>query len=488
MSFTDVFLIVPNYFVSGAIWFVILAVFFYMARDSAHGAIKSFSRMLHNAMRLSSFALERVEHRLSLRNKEVLLAAGREASERVIEREFERINATVSKELAETPSLHRKLQEEIAIVEDAYKESTEVPPSPPGWVAAVEAVAKIPSKGDPVVVDILEDIHESLVNAHKSAIEEYRTARKEKHEVLKGMLPSWRKVLHVIDVADSNVISLLERSKVIDRHMEDYENILNGSDRAVRMLSSSSLSQFFISLLVLSVAVGGAMINFHLIARPMAEMVGGNSMIGGYRTADIAALVIILVEITMGIFLMESLRITRLFPAIGALKDKMRVRMIWITFSFLFSLAAVEAGLAYMRELLMHDELATSALLRGEVIAAANNEFAWITTAAQMGMGFILPFALTFVAIPLENFIASTRTLLGVSGIGVVRVLAFFLRVLGNSFHYMGIMMLHIYDLFVFAPLWFEYKIKNRKKNEIPTLIAKETRKLESPDLIKEAS
>ena len=33
----------------------------------------------------------------------------------------------------------------------------------------------------------------------------------------------------------------------------------------------------------------------------------------------------------MGLFLMESLRITRLFPVIGALPDKTRVRMIWIT-------------------------------------------------------------------------------------------------------------------------------------------------------------
>ena len=37
----------------------------------------------------------------------------------------------------------------------------------------------------------------------------------------------------------------------------------------------------------------------------------------------------------------------------------------------------------------------------------------WITTAAQMGMGFTLPFALVFVAIPLETFVHSLRTVLG---------------------------------------------------------------------------
>src|SRR5205807_936074 len=79
----------------------------------------------------------------------------------------------------------------------------------------------------------------------------------------------------------------------------------------------------------------GAAVNFTLIARPMAEMVGGTSFIGVLRTADIAALVIIMVEISMGLFLMESLRITRLFPVIGALSDKMRVRMMMVTFTIL---------------------------------------------------------------------------------------------------------------------------------------------------------
>ena len=142
-------------------------------------------------------------------------------------------------------------------------------------------------------------------------------------------------------------------------------------------------------------------------------MVGGTSLIGGFRTAHIAALVIIMVEISMGLFLMESLRITRLFPVIGALPDKMRVRMIWITFTILFLLASVEAGLAYMREVLLQDELATSALLRGDNSGTLTGQYLWITTAAQMGMGFILPFALTFVAIPLETFVHSLRTVVG---------------------------------------------------------------------------
>jgi len=490
MDFPKWFYIVDSQGMSGVIWIIVVGSMLYMGRNSAHGVIKSFTRMLHNGMRLLAYSLEHVAHRLALRNKEVLLAAGREASERMIEREFERIEATVNKELAETPSLHRKLQEQITQIEEAYKDSTEVPPSPPGWVDAVDAVAKIPAKGDPVVFDILEDIHESLVNAHKTSIEEYRESRKEKHEILKGMLPAWRKVKQVVETADDNVTSLLERAKVISRYMEDYNEILSGSDRAARMLSSSSLVQFFVAGLVLLIAIGVGAVNFQLIERPMSEMVGGGrALLLGYQTSEIAAMVIILAEITMGLFLMESLRITRLFPVIGALKDKMRVRMIWFTFAILLALATVEAGLAYMRELLMVDELATNAQLRGEAAAASvmTNDFAWMTTVAQMGMGFVLPFVLTFVAIPLENFVASARTVIGVAGINVIRGLAFTCRLLGNAFHNLGVIMLHFYDLIVFLPLWIEYKIKNKEGEVYPTLITGR-RKSEKPELVKEAS
>jgi hypothetical protein len=207
---------------------------------------------------------------------------------------------------------------------------------------------------------------------------------------------------------------------------------------------------------VLAVATAGAAINFTLIARPMAEMVGGTNFIGAFRTADIAALVIIMVEISMGLFLMESLRITRLFPVIGALTDKMRVRMIAITFTILLMMASVEAGLAYMREVLLTDELATNALLRSDSIASLVNAHLWITTAAQMGMGFILPFALVFVAIPLETFVHSLRTVVGVTGIGILRALALILRVLGNGARHLGVLAQRLYDLPLFVPLWIE--------------------------------
>jgi hypothetical protein len=272
------------------------------------------------------------------------------------------------------------------------------------------------------------------------------------------MLAHWRGELQLPAQVEGRVTRLLQRTQIVDRHIAEYEEILQRTDRAERMLSSSSLVQFFVSLFVLCIAVGGAVINFNLIARPMAEMVGGNNFIGSWRVADIAALVIILVEVSMGLFLMESLRITRLFPVIGALPDKWRLIMVWITLGLLTSLASVEAGLAYMREVLLEDELATSALLRGDGVVGS--QVMWITTAAQMGMGFILPFALTFVAIPLESFVHALRTVLGLVLAGALRGLAAALRLLGDGCRYLGRLLVDLYDVVIFLPLWLEQQVK----------------------------
>ncbi len=452
---------------SAILWIILIVAALYLIRSTAHKTIHVAAHALHRSLRIASKAVSRSAAILTTRNRDVLLAAGRESKERIIEREFDRVNESVRKDLANYSSLHRTLSEAIGRIEKDHQEAVDVPPDPPGWVKAVQAVATIESReGHGMIGNILGDIHKSLVKAHKEALTAYHESSAQRHKLLRHMRPDWRQIQQTLAQVGKSVDSLLGRSVTIDRHMQEYEDIVAGRDRAISVLSSSSLVNFFVSAFVLGIAIGGATINFSLIVRPMAEMVGGTSMIGGFRMADIAALVIILVEISMGLFLMESLRITRLFPVIGALPDKTRVRMIYITFTILFLLASVESGLAYMREVLLYDELATSALLRGDIGTTATVEYMWITTAAQMGMGFILPFALTFVAIPLETFVHSMRTVVGLIAISVLRTIALTLRLLANIFLYLGSLLKQVYDLPLFVPLWLEERVGARLARE----------------------
>jgi len=468
MSFSEIYLLwSESAALSAVIWSVIIMLLTYLAREPMHRMIEAVSSLAKSAFQQASESLMRAERRLAERNTEVLIAAGREASEHLIEREFERINKIVEADLAEYPTLHRKISDVITRIDEDYKQSSDVPPEAPGWNKAISAVAQIPtSKSDPMVGQILESIHSSLEKNHDKTLEEYRKSSRDRHMLLKNMLPSWRGMNSDLKQVDQNVNALMERSRVVDRQMEEYEKIINETDSAKKTLSSSSLTQFFVAGFVLAIAIGGAAINFNLIARPMQEMVGGSSVMMGFKTANIAALVIILVEVAMGLFLMESLRITRLFPVIGSMKDSMRVRMIWITFSILLILASVEAGLAYMREVLAQDDAALRASLINSAATAIGVSDRWITTAAQMGMGFILPFALVFVAIPLESFIHSSRTVLGISAAGTLRALAFSFSVFANASHYIGRMLTSIYDLFIFIPLWIETRIRGSNRSE----------------------
>ena len=118
----------------------------YLARSTVHQAIRAISYGLHGALRLGATSASQAEVRLANRNREVLLAAGREAKERAIEKEFERINGTVHKDLANFPTMNRGLNEVIRRIEEDHQQAIEVPPDPPAWVKAVEAVAKIDSR------------------------------------------------------------------------------------------------------------------------------------------------------------------------------------------------------------------------------------------------------------------------------------------------------------------------------------------------------
>ena len=280
MPFANLLSITSNPFLSMLIWIVLLLAALYFARKPFHRAVSSLGRIIHNAMRLTAASVLSAEKKLAQRNREVLMAAGLENVERLVEREFDRINAAVVRDLEGYPNLHRQLTELTTRLDEDYSKSAEVPPSLPNWIPIIESIASIKHGGDSMVANMLGEINRTLTEQHKSAIEKYRDSNAARHGILNKMLPAWRKVQKTLNDVGKSIGSLNQRAKSIDRYMDDYEQIRLQTDKAARRLSSSSLTQFFISGLVLMIAFGGALINFNLIALPMSEMVGGASYIG----------------------------------------------------------------------------------------------------------------------------------------------------------------------------------------------------------------
>ena len=469
MSLAEAVLIWPDRpALSFLVLFVIAMPFLYVARDPVHALIARLVRVIVNPLRLISRWLSETAIKMRLRNREVLFAQGGREVRLSIEREFERVTTLVQRDLEGYPAMQRKLMDEITRIEEDYKQSGEVPPPPPEWVKAVDGFAKIKNNGDGVVERILADIRDSIDDIYKKILAEYRGAYQERHHILKRSLPFWRSANQTLQQVDRNITGLHDSAAKIDANVIKLQGIFGKSNETENALTSSASTQFFISGLVMLIAFGGAYVNFKLISLPMSAMVGGGDYItANLRAAEVAAMVIIMFEALMGLFLMETLRFTNLFP-LGNMTEKMRRYLMWASLIILVILAGVEVALAVMRDTIVAADVALKQTLgTGETGAAV--EAGWVTripTFGQMILGFTLPFALAFVAIPLEYFIHSGRIVLGAIFVQSLRGASFFLRLSSNLIRESGKLLVAFYDIVIFVPLAIERWVKRARSQE----------------------
>lgn len=435
---------------------ILAMLFLYAARKPMHGVIHSVCNLVTQSTRFISRWLFLSAENLRLRNQAVLLAHSQESAASMIDREFERVGNIIRRDMQEFPALQRKLLEEVTRIEEDYRKCGEVPPPPPEWVGAIESVSQLKSGGD-MPRKLLEDINKSVQKIHDKTIAEYRRTYEERHKILKGMQPLWRSVDKLMGEMDKKMLTLHGNAKQIDDDMTKFAGMRAKDNKTEHALTVSAFVQLAISSLVMVIALGGAFINYKLIALPMSEMVGASDYItNNLRTSDVAALVIILMEASMGLFLLESLRITQLFPKIASMDDRMRRRLMLASLIFLVILAGIESSLALMRDMLVADKASLMRDLASAAPPVSDNWMSNIPMAGQMIMGFVLPFALAFVAIPLESVVHSLRTVIGVLLVQTMRGLGFVLRFTGVVFRRFAKVLVQSYDILIVIPLMVE--------------------------------
>ena len=86
MSMTSLLAFTPWPPFSALILLTLLVTAMYLARGTAHQAIHALASALSRGFRLASHATTHAQARLASRNRDVLLAAGREAKERISSR------------------------------------------------------------------------------------------------------------------------------------------------------------------------------------------------------------------------------------------------------------------------------------------------------------------------------------------------------------------------------------------------------------------
>jgi len=446
----------------GVLWLISTALL-WAARDPMLALLRSLGEFLSEGCQGLSRWCHGSAQELRKRSRAALLAAGRIEAQNKLGREFQRVDASWSQQLGQYAKVHRRIDDLLVKLEGDYQHCGETPPEVPGWSAAVEAISKIPSPGDPNVQKVLESIRKSSQEAERKALQAYRSDTAKRHKTLAAMLPGWRDVRDLMGRMHEAVGKTLEGSRRIHGYFEDWDKARRDQEGAARALSFSATKLFTVALVVLGVAVGGAFINFQLIALPMSELVPAGARVGGLPVSTISALVIVLMETALGVFLMDMLGITDLFPKLQGIPASRRKLILGIALAGLFFLASVESSLAVLREQIVEADAALKLALAGEegrLVTRASSSA--IPVAGQAVLGFVLPWVLALVAIPLEMLLDSARHVLASLLVGGLQGIGHLAGAVAHAAGALTTALTQVYDAYVSIPLRIERAVRAR--------------------------
>lgn len=447
-----------------ALW-ILSQIFLYAARSPVHQALQAGARLCAGVFRIAARWCLAMGAGVMRRDREMVIEMGKGDLEAKLGREFHRIEGAFGKELSRYPDLHRKIDDAVTKVDADFQECASSAPAAPGWSEAVTAVAKMPQSGDRVVQKLLEEIHKSAVAGEKKALQDFRDATAKRHRLLGAMAPAWKELTKLASEVSTAVASALESTKRIDGYMESYEKVRKADEKAVRALGWSSTQLFVVSVLVLAVAIGGAFVNFNLIALPMSELVPSGSRIGGMPVATVAALVVVLMEVAAGIFAMEMLGVTSFFPKLELLPRSRRRMILAVALGGLFMLAGIEASLAVLREQIVDSSSALRQSLAGAP-AVAETASSRIPVIGQAVLGFILPWILAMVAVPLETMIATGGHIVLSALAGLLNLGGMLSRLAGHAMRHLLGAARHLYDIYIVIPLQIERLVASGRPTE----------------------
>lgn len=451
-------------FLSISVLVAVSMIFLYFAREPMHKALENLNEGIAGGLIKASEWIKSVVVKLREKNKRVLLESSIADTEQKIAQEFRKMEASYTKHLADYPTLHLKLDESIANIDADFKACGQVVPEAPGWSDAVESIARMKgsSSGDRVVEKMLKELHKSAVDGEKAALVEMRKTASKRHKILSALSPTWSKVLKVMNVVNDKVTLVLETTGKIEKYMVEYEKARKGGPDSIDMLSSRASKLFIFSLLVILVAGFGAFINFQLIALPMSELVPAGARVLGLQVSDVSALVIVTLEIVLGIFLMEALGITGIFPQIAGMTISKRRILLYASLVGLFFLASVEAALAVLREHIAETNAATAQALAGNAVEATSGSDSQITVIGQATLGFVLPWILAMVAVPLEMLIESSQHVLSKFLVLVVTLVGYLVGIIGHLLNTLMKSVIHLYDAYIIIPTQIGNLIKGK--------------------------
>jgi hypothetical protein len=270
---------------------------------------------------------------------------------------------------------------------------------------------------------------------------------------------------------DTKARAALDR---LDAHVAEHRNVIHSYGiqlqaiqsspqrvRDVKLGHSTGIGLAFAIVLILAVGIAG-WLNFALLERPMAEVVGDSYRIMGVPIYRLAALAIIVLEVAVGIVLLEALGVTTMFPQFERLEQKkgQRLAIIVVMTTALVVLALIEAALALTRDEISRLERELLGTLAGTAPSEAGEAAGAMARYAQAAFGLIIPFALAFLGFAIEALIRNGRVVLQLLLGFMLESMSFAVRLLRFLVEGLLALALAAYDLLIFLPLVIERLVR----------------------------
>lgn len=450
----DALYIWPNIPFLSVVTLVLLSMaFMFLAREPLHEALRNLSEAIAGGLNQLARSARQLACAMQERDRKILLEAGVATATRKLQEEFSRVETSYSMHLKDYPGLQRQLGDQIAKVEADYSECGQVTPAAPGWNQAVATIASVQDNcGDRVIEKMLGEIHKSAVDGEKRALRELRQTTAERHKILSGLIPVCKHIGKLLTTVSGRVNQVLETTERIDQYMGEFNKVNRGDRESIDMLVARANKLFIFSVLIIAIAGSGAFVNFQLIALPVSELVPAATRVLGIPVSQFSAMIIICLEVVCGIFLMEALGITNIIPQIGNMTRGRRRLVMYVSLIFLFLFACAEASLGILRESLAETNALVAQTLAGSHVAIGGSASLY-TTIGQATLGFLLPWVIAMVAMPLEVLIESSQHIASRLLALVVLLVAQLASATAYLVDYALQIAIHLYDAYIVIPL-----------------------------------
>lgn len=415
------------------LWVVFGLGLMYMARPQAHVFLLFSSRTIRRWLLAASRLLETLVQWIRKRQGVTHAALACDQAQRSGSRQLHRYASQIERDLGSFPQLQRRLSDQLTLMEREYQRSVETPPEPPQWLDAVNAVAETKACGDARVAEILDGMHATLTRASHDAIDEYRFSSRQRHGLLRRLMPQWKKAIRLLRRMDANIGALLKRADSLEAAIARFEQ-LRVRPITVRMVNEAFYGlRFVFSIAALTALAFLILTQHHVLTFALKGLIAGTSSIFAPDLGGMAAWVIIAAELIGGILFLEINQVTRLFLRTGELTARARLYVNILLIMLWMGVVAYAATLGVMGSW-VEKRPGIALVIGGEIILLAL---------------LLLPAGI-LVESALRN---GQSVLLSLASI-LVGGVALFLRLFAWMAKPFGIMSVAFYDLLIFLPLW----------------------------------